>query len=205
MSCPKKRPVLRKCLPWSIGPSIRYRVVMLRILPVLLCVLLFSSCTSEVEVASADKVVYLVRHAEKCTEPADDPALTPTGQQRALALARALQDVPLDVIYSTPLRRTRDTVEPLASAQGVPIIETPIQQGFLEALADSIRASGDALFLVSGHSNTTARMANLLAGTDLPDLEETEYDRLFVVHLGGTPLVDVLRYGTTSGPAEPCF
>ena len=176
-----------------------------RILPVVLCVLLFSSCTPEAEMASPEKVVYLVRHAEKCTEPADDPALTPTGTERAHALARTLQDVPLQAIYSTPPHRTRDTVEPLASALGMVVTGTPIRQGFLEALADSILASDDLRILVSGHSNTTARLANLLAGTDLPDLEETEYDRLFVVHLGETPMVDVLRYGASSGSTESCL
>lgn len=177
---------------------------MRRILPFFLIVLVFTSCTPEAEVAPGDKVVYLVRHAEKCTEPADDPALTPAGTERAMALARALQDIPLQAIYSTPLRRTRDTVEPLASALELTVTETPIRQGFLEALADSILASEADHILVSGHSNTTARLANLLAGTDLPDLEETEYDRLFVVHLGSTPMVDVLRYGASSGSTESC-
>lgn len=178
---------------------------MRRILLVLGLAMCLSSCAPDAEPETREKVVYLVRHAEKCTEPADDPALTPFGQERALALARTLQDVPLQAIYSTPLHRTRDTVEPLASALGIPIQETPISQGFLEALADSIHASGNERILVSGHSNTTARLANLLAGTELPDLEETQYDRLFVVHLDGTPTVDVLRYGAESGSTESCL
>lgn len=178
---------------------------MRRILLVAALALSVSSCTPDAQPESPDKVVYLVRHAEKCTEPADDPALTPFGQERARDLARTLQDVPFQAIYSTPLQRTRDTVEPLSEALGLPIVETPISQGFLEALADSIRASDAARILVSGHSNTTARMANLLAGTELPDLAETQYDRLFVVHLDGTPTVDVLRYGAESGSTESCL
>jgi phosphohistidine phosphatase SixA len=178
---------------------------MRRILLVAALAVFLSSCTPDTPPDVQEKVVYLVRHAEKCTEPADNPALTPFGQERARSLARVLHDVPLDVIYSTPLNRTRDTVEPLASALGIPIVETPIKEGFMEALADSIRAAAASRILVSGHSNTTARMVNLLAGTDLPDLEESQYDRLFVVHLGAAPAVDVLRYGSPSGSAESCL
>lgn len=178
---------------------------MRRILLVAALAVSLSSCTPEAAPELQDKVVYLVRHAEKCTEPADNPALTPEGQERARALARTLQDVPFKAIYSTPLRRTLDTVEPLASALGLPVLETPIREGFLEALADSIRASGNDRILVSGHSNTTARLANLLAGSEFPDLDESQYDRLFVIHLGKTTQVDVLRYGAESGSTVSCL
>jgi len=150
------------------------------------------------------KTVILVRHAEKCTEPADNPGLTPLGQQRAEALVRTLSDVPVDAIYSTPLDRTRDTVRELASIKGVDIIEPPISSGFLERLAATIKASDDTHIVVSGHSNTTPRVVNLLAGTDYPDLDESEYDRLYMVHLGpgGGADVSILRYGPASGPPE---
>ena len=178
---------------------------MMRFLSLFLLAAALTSCAPAADPAAETRTVYLVRHAEKCTEPADDPALTPYGQERAWSLARVLKDVPVEAIYSTPLRRTLDTVEPLAAAIGISVTETPIREGFMEALADSILASRHARILVSGHSNTTARMANLLAGTDFPDLDESEYDRLFVVHLGGVPTVDVLRYGAISGSPESCF
>lgn len=157
--------------------------------------------------ASDDKIVFLVRHGEKCTEPASDPGLTELGKERAQALVRVLQDVDVDAIYSTPLHRTRDTAKPLAEAHGLEIIETPIKSGFLEDLADAIRASDASRIVVSGHSNTTPRVANLLAGTEFPDLDESEYDRLFVVHLAadGSAQVSILRFGPESGPPEsPC-
>ncbi len=146
----------------------------------------------------------LVRHAEKCTEPADNPGLTSLGQERALALVRSLTDVPVDAIYSTPLDRTRDTVRPLSEQREVDIIETPIQAGFMESMVESIRESDHRTIVVSGHSNTTPRVVNMLAGTDFPDLDESEYDRLYVVHLpeNGAPSVTILRYGPASGPPE---
>lgn len=157
------------------------------------------SDASDSEVA---KTVILVRHGEKCTEPADNPGLTDLGKERAQALARTLTDFAVDAIYSTPLDRTRDTVRPLSEQKGVSITETPIQAGFLENMVEVIRASDDRFIVVSGHSNTTPRVANLLAGTDFEDLEETEYDRLYVVHLpeGGAPSVSILRFGPASGP-----
>lgn len=150
------------------------------------------------------KTIILIRHAEKCTEPADNPGLTPLGQERALDLVRTLTDFPVDAIYSTPLDRTRDTVRPLSDQRNVDITETPIRAGFMEAMVESIRASDFRMIVVSGHSNTTPRVVNMLAGTDLDDLEETEYDRLYLVHLpkNGVPSVTILRYGPPSGPSE---
>ena len=152
------------------------------------------------------KTVFLVRHAEKCTEPADDPGLTAEGTERAVELARVLKDIPVDAIYSTPFERTLATVRPLVTDKSLTVMETPVESGFLEALVQSILASDADHIVVSGHSNTTPRVVNLLAGTSYEDLAETEYDRLYVVHLPevGVPTVNVLRYGATSGDASSC-
>lgn len=153
---------------------------------------------------SADKTVYLVRHAEKCTEPSDNPGLTTLGRERAAALDRAFQDVEVDAIYSTPFERTLRTVAPLSERHGIEIAEVPIRSGFLEDLAGTIKASTARFIVVSGHSNTTPRMVNLLAGTEYDDLDESEYDRLYIVHLPseGSASVSILRYGPESGPPE---
>ena len=63
------------------------------------------------------KTVILVRHAEKCTEPASDPGLTTLGQERAQALRRTLVDLSIEAIYSTPYERTLQTVQGLAEDQ----------------------------------------------------------------------------------------
>ncbi len=157
--------------------------------------------------ARATKTVILVRHAEKCTEPASDPGLTSLGIERAESLRNTLKDVSVDAIYSTPFERTLLTVKGLSEDHDLEIIETPVSAGFLERLVQTIQQSEDAVIVVSGHSNTTARVVNLLAGTDYPDLEESEYDRLFVVHIPESekPVVTALRYGPSSGPSSsPC-
>jgi len=153
------------------------------------------------------KTIILVRHAEKCSEPAGDPELTSLGLERADALRRTLTDVGVEAMYSTPLKRTLQTVQGLAEDHGLETIETPIAAGFLERLAETILSSAESVVVVSGHSNTTTRMVNLLAGTEYPDLDESEYDRLFIVHIptSGSPEVTALRYGPPSGPSSsPC-
>lgn len=180
-----------------------------RILTVLLlmaCVLPVSARMQAFPPDQDNKTVYLVRHAEKCTEPSDNPGLTPEGKQRAIELARVLQDIPVDAIYSTPLERTLDTVRPLALEKGLDIRETPIQSGFLDAMVDGIMASEARHIVISGHSNTTPRVVNLLAGTSFADLEETEYDRLYIVHLSGAgeSSVSILRFGPPSSGSIAC-
>jgi len=150
--------------------------------------------------------VFLVRHAEKCSAPASDPDLTPYGQQRTQDLVRVLSHVELDAVYSTPFARTLNTASPVAAAHDVNIIETPAERGFMEALAERIKNGEANNVLVSGHSNTTPRVVNLLAGTEFEDLDESVYDRLYIVtlHEDGTAGVQVLTYGAISGSEEDC-
>ena len=62
--------------------------------------------------------IYLVRHSEK--EPAaNNPQLTPCGEQRSESLSRFLSDVPIDVIYSTDYNRTKKTALPTAMSKGL--------------------------------------------------------------------------------------
>ena len=114
------------------------------------------------EGTSGDKTIFLVRHAEKCNEPAGDPDLTEYGRQRAQDLTRVLMDVELDAIYSTPFKRTLNTALPLAQMHGVKIIETPAESGFMEAMVSRIKAGRAHNILISGHSNTTPVVVNLL-------------------------------------------
>ena len=74
--------------------------------------------------SSSPTVVYLVRHAEKETaDPNDqDPNLTEAGQRRANNLLTHLQGVPVDALISTPYRRTRQTLTPLARHHNLEIL-----------------------------------------------------------------------------------
>jgi phosphohistidine phosphatase SixA len=70
----------------------------------------------------------LVRHAraESRAEWEDDDRLRPLddrGRRQALELVETLDEFPIHAIYSSPYRRCVETVEPLARARGLPIVE----------------------------------------------------------------------------------
>ena len=124
--------------------------------------------------------VYLVRHAEKDLEGGDarDPGLLPCGIRRAQHLADMLAGIELGAVYSTDFRRTRLTAEPsLGSRQLTLQLYDPRD---LDELAQRLLSRQEDA-LVVGHSNTTSVLAGKLAGLELGELGEHEYDRLYQV------------------------
>jgi phosphohistidine phosphatase SixA len=141
--------------------------------------------------ADGPAVVYLVRHAEKAGTKGD-VALTEAGQARAVELARVLSDVALDGVHSTDTLRTRSTAEPVASAKQVTVqLYDPRDNGGLVPLL----ATGT--HLVVGHSNTVPGIVEALGGGPVEALEDTTYDRLFLVVRPeqGPVLTQVLHFG----------
>src|SRR4051812_24667993 len=65
----------------------------------------------------------LVRHAEKMADAGKDPALSSEGNARTKRLVSLLEKTTIDAIYTTPYKRTRSTVEPLAQAKRLTIRE----------------------------------------------------------------------------------
>lgn len=66
----------------------------------------------------------LVRHAQ--SRPSDaiahaDWPLSALGRAQAAALVAALAEVEVDEIHSSPYRRCRDTIDPFATARGLPV------------------------------------------------------------------------------------
>ena len=76
----------------------------------------------------------LIRHALPVRienpegEPADPP-LSAAGIEQAARLARWLEPEPLNALYVSPLRRARETAEPLASLKG---LELRLEPGIVE-------------------------------------------------------------------------
>jgi 2,3-bisphosphoglycerate-dependent phosphoglycerate mutase len=125
--------------------------------------------------------VLLVRHAEKVATTGSDPELTEEGRAHAEMLAAVLADVELAAIYSTPFRRTRDTVAPVAKAKGLEI--TVIEAGSDLAGSTAARILGEnrgRTVLVSGHSNTLGPTLEALGAGPSFELDESEYGDLFV-------------------------
>lgn len=94
----------------------------------------------------------LVRHArpqrvEGATGPAD-PALSPLGRRQAAALAEWLAAERISAVYTSPLRRARETAEPVAAALGLaPVAEATLAEYDADASdyipIEELKAAGD--------------------------------------------------------------
>jgi len=151
--------------------------------------------------SQATTTVIFVRHAEKALTPEGDPGLSTAGQQRAAELARQLVDADVvagvDAIYSTSYRRTEETVQPVADALNLPIISYDASNT-ASIMDEIVRAHKGKIVLVVGHSNTLpALIGNMGASKKVPEIDENEYDNIYVVSIpwfGKTKTIR-LRYG----------
>lgn len=127
----------------------------------------------------------LVRHAEKANDGTEDPPLNADGEARAKRLAYILKDTPLEAIYTTHFRRTRDTVRPIAETQNV---QVQLYEAFKpELILRMVEQHKGGTVLVAGHSNNIPWTANLLLGRDVfEDYEESEYGVMLIVSVGRT-------------------
>lgn len=155
------------------------------------------------------RTVYLVRHAEKGTLPANDPPLTAAGQARAEALATALADAGVTSVLTTQLLRTRETARPLAARLGL----TPHVVGVAGAARDhaaevarAVRALPPGAVLVVGHSNTVPLIIEALGGPVLAAICDAAYANLYVLQLGADGHATLVRaeYGVRTGTAAEC-
>ena len=151
---------------------------------------------------AAETTVILMRHAEKVTEEmAGDPVLSEKGHARARELLRLLSGTKIDAIYTTPFRRTRDTVAPLAAARGLTPIEIKSGKTYAADVVAAIKAhhAGKTVVVV-GHSNSTPDVLRQLGIENAPFIPDWQYDDIFYVTLNGTPKLVARTYG--NGPVE---
>jgi broad specificity phosphatase PhoE len=135
--------------------------------------------------ASAQKAIFVVRHAEKISE--EDERLTDAGRSRAGRLAEMLKNAGISAIYSTQTDRTIGTAQPLANALGlkIRIYDTAPANGNadFQRLVERLRSevATDGIVLVVGHSNTVPLILKSLGCADVVTIASDEYDNLFVV------------------------
>ena len=119
--------------------------------------------------------VVLVRHAHAEWIPDEARPLSAEGWRDAERLVPLLETTAPDALYSSPLNRARQTIEPLAARLDMPIEEI---EGFRErTLADGAVADFDGAMLASwqdfsltfpgGESSTTAQKRIYAAFRDL--------------------------------------
>jgi len=158
--------------------------------------------------SQATTTVIFVRHAEKAVLPLENPGLSEAGKLRAAELARQLVDADViagvDAIYSTPFRRTEETVQPVASALNLPI--NSYDAANTGTIMDEIvRQHKGEIVLVVGHSNTVPELiGNMGASKKVPPIDENEYDNIYIVSIpwfGKTKTIR-LRYGAPYVPVQ---
>jgi broad specificity phosphatase PhoE len=152
----------------------------------------------------APTVVIIVRHAEKAATPANDPPLTPTGVERAAALAELLKDAKVAAVMHTPTTRTRETARPVAERFGLTPEVLPLGPAAVHAaaVAEAVKKHKGKTIVVVGHSNTIMAYIAALGGPTRGDLCDHQYDGLYTVVIGESE-VRVIdgRYGPANPPA----
>lgn len=165
-----------------------------------ICLLFCLSLSSSAQVKNTNEAAplttfILIRHAEKGNDDPRNPSLNEAGMARAQNLVALLKHMEINALYSTPYKRTQQTIQPLADKYALSIQEyNPRSMDFLkEAWAQN---KGKTI-VIAGHSNTTPKVANYLLGeTKFADLNESEYDKVFIVTINeiGKGTVSVLSY-----------
>ncbi|QYJ94626.1 phosphoglycerate mutase family protein [Shewanella spartinae] len=178
---------------------------MLRLISIGLFALVAYLPMAQANPAIASKTVILVRHAEKADQ-GRDPSLNDAGKLRAQALVESLGDTPLSLAISTQFKRTQETLTPLITARGIPLVVIDAGKDLdkhIAAIADKVMAQQGNV-IIAGHSNTVPLIIKALRGPEIPQLREDEYDNLFILSLpqdGASSLIKT-QYGATSGNTQ---
>ena len=137
-------------------------------------------CVIGINCTAVNKI-YVVRHAEKGTEPANNQHLTEVGVKRAQALKDLLIDKKIVKIFSTNTNRAVETAYPLSKAINVEMQYYAMDtvQAFLQRLVNAKTNT-----LVIGHSNTILPMFDKLGlHHNLTSIGDFDYNNLFIINI----------------------
>ena len=150
-----------------------------------LVLLLTVSCVAQ----STDRVIFLVRHAERASQEKDS-VLSPEGKKRAQCLSDVLRDAGVNAIFVTQFVRTQQTAEPLAKKIGVhPVI---VNSADTDALVQKVHSTAAEVMLIVGHSDTLPGIIAKLGGGTVAPVATDEYDRMYVLHSNGSNTAPVV-------------
>lgn len=151
-------------------------------------------------VAEAQRLVYVVRHAERAdggasapqmTGARPDPPLSAAGKTRADKLASMLSASGIGAIYATEFIRTQQTAAPVATM--LKLKATVLSSASAADLVARMKADHpNDIVLVVGHSNTIPEIIKALGGPAVT-VADDEYDKLFLV-VPATGAMTVIRY-----------
>ena len=148
--------------------------------------------------ATAQRLVYVVRHAERAdggmpaagvTRP--DPPLSEAGKARADKLASMLAVSGVTVVYATEFVRAQQTAAPLAATLKLKTIVMP-SAGTADLVAQVKKDHPNDIVLIVGHSNSLPEVIKAFGGPPVT-IADDEYDKLFIV-VPVTGAMTVIRY-----------
>lgn len=150
-------------------------------------ILLIICFFSLVQVLHAQDVtrIWIVRHGEKAqADPGDkNPALSAAGQERAAALAAYLKNTPVDALFSTDYKRTRETLTPLAQEKKLEIQAYSSKDYQLIAERVLKEYKGKQV-VICGHSNTILNIvAAFGAVKPFDEIPDQDYQHIFLVEV----------------------
>ena len=153
---------------------------------------------AQVDAAKSSTTFLVVRHAER---NGNADGLTKAGERRAQLLSSLGIAMNVNHIYSTDTRRTKGTVQPLATAAG---IELKIYRRPSEKWIASLKKEhAGQVVLIVGHSNTAGVIAALLANCETFEIGHDEYDALFIVQASDSDTNSLrLKYGDSEKVAS---
>lgn len=155
---------------------------------IIIALVLLAFFTASCQTENENKVIYLLRHAEKDLTPKNDPPLTTDGVIRSVDLSSWFKGISIDVLLSTNYARTKETVKPLAESQN---LQTGLYDANdLGAFAKSLSEMEADTIVVVGHSNTILELIEALE-IDRPQeaIDDEEYDKIFEVQLAKKEVV----------------
>ena len=143
---------------------------------------------------AAEKVttVILTRHAEKVISQQDDPPLSAIGKERADLLVKMLEKSNVSAIYSSQYTRNRLTAEPISRKLGIPV-ETVDAESTNKLVASILSKHAGGTVLVVCHSNTLPEIVQALGGGTVPEIDDLDYNNLYIVNVYGKNRASVLR------------
>lgn len=146
----------------------------------------------------------LIRHGEAGNRgdwPDDDRLrpLTSVGLGQAEGLIRLLDAIPFDRIRSSPYVRCRQTVEPLARARSLPVVddEALAEGGSLNGLLEAVALASGGWWAACTHGDLLHQLLRLLADSGKVGKEETGDAK------GGSWVLEVAPSGITSARYLP--
>ncbi|HEX8142852.1 MAG TPA: phosphoglycerate mutase family protein [Pyrinomonadaceae bacterium] len=153
---------------------------------------------------TAPTIVIMVRHGDRNTptrvNPDTNPHLNTAGKDRALILSGVLSRANVKAVYTSNTFRSKETAEPLATKLRLSptvIDEVSKVDEALKLKNDILSNNAGKTVLVVGHTDTIPELIRQLGGENMPDIDDKEFDNLFVVTVfsPGKASVTKLKYG----------